>query len=338
VKNQPKEKAMRGFDYARLEQITRIEKPFRGTTNRFPLGSRKANLKNFYVREEDGVKVFDITCDTRWASTKITKEEYLAAKAANKKNVHEYTNIDGIVDEYIQYDHPVHILGTSYPDGYFQFNADPEKYAYGQGEKKFLSDATSGWFKNDSRRGGMVWSIGRSDAWRMMPIFKNMRVTTDQAMRSLDEYSVIGRKVNRKVGKDVLAGYEHFYKVSETMCKAMDRDAFLRTAKEVLDEHKGEHDDFACAEALRDQAPLDAMILYATAMGIGRIQNQIVHPNWHRSEPHEIFENLKRHMNTRIYKEHPEVFKLVRYGMDEKYPPSVWGYEIEVNGEIVQQY
>jgi hypothetical protein len=43
-------------------------------------------------------------------------------------------------------------------------------------------------------------------------------------------------------------------------------------------------------------------------------------------------------MNTRIYKEHPEVFKLVRYGADEKYPPSVWGYEVEVNGEIVQQY
>jgi hypothetical protein len=183
----------------------------------------------------------------------------------------------------------------------------------------------------------MVWSIGRSDAWRVMPIFKNMRVTTDQAMRSLDEYSVIGRKVNRKVGKEVLAGYEHFYKVSETMCKAMDREAFLRTAKEVLEEHRDDT-DFEVADELRDQAPLDAMILYASALGVGRIQDQIVHPNWHRSEPHEIFENLKRHMNNRIYKEHPEVFKLVRYGTDEKYPPSVWGYEIEVNGEIVQQY
>jgi hypothetical protein len=43
-------------------------------------------------------------------------------------------------------------------------------------------------------------------------------------------------------------------------------------------------------------------------------------------------------MNTRIYKEHPEVFTSVRYGMYENYPPSVWGYDIEVNGEIVQQY
>jgi hypothetical protein len=151
------------------------------------------------------------------------------------------------------------------------------------------------------------------------------------------EYSVIGRKVDRKMGKDVLAGYEHFYKVSETMCKAMDREAFLRTAKEVLEEHR-HRTDFETAEALRDQAPLDAMILYANALGVGRIHEQIMHPNWHRSEPLEIFENLKRHMNTRIYKEHPKVFTSVRYGMYENYPPSVWGYDIEVNGEIVQQY
>lgn len=328
---------MRGFDYARLERIMNTEKPFRGTTNRFPVGSRRRNLQNFYVREENGIKVFDITCGTRWVSTKITKEEYLAAKAANK-NVHEYTNIDGSVEEYTQYDHPVHILGTSYPDGYFQFNADPEKYAYGQGEKKFLSEASNGWFKNDSRRGGMVWTFGQREFYRIMPIFKNMRVTTEGDMNSLDEYSVIGRKVDRKIGKEILAGYEHFYKVSETMCKAMDRDAFLRTAKEVLEEHYGEHDDFAYAETLRDQAPLDAMILYAVALDVGRIHDQITHPNWHRSEPIEIFENLKRHMNNKIYKEHPEVFKLVRYGMYESYPPSVWGYEIEVNGEIVQQY
>jgi len=326
---------MRGFDYARLEQITKVEKPFRGTANRFPIGSRRRNLQNFYVREVDGVKVFDVTCGTRWSSEEITKEEYDAAKARGDKRVHEYANTNE-PNKYMRYDHPIHILGTVYPK-YFQFNAEGN-YPYGQGERKFLSDATTGWFKNDSRRGGMVWEFGQREFYRIMPIFKNMRVSTEGDMNSLDEYVVIGRKVNRKVGKDVLAGYEHFYKVSETMCKAMDRDTFLRIAKEVLDEHEKRDNDFAVAEELRDQAPLDAMILYAVSMGVGRIEDQIMHPNWHRSEPHEIFENLKRHMNTRIYKEHPEVFTSVRYGMYENYPPSVWGYDIEVNGEIVQQY
>jgi len=325
---------MRGFDYARLEQITKEVKPFRGTANRFPLGSRKHNLKNFYVREVDGVKVFDVTCGTRWSSEEITKEEYDAAKARGDKRVHEYANTNE-PNKYMRYEHPIHVLGTVYPK-YFQFNAEGN-YPYGQGEKKFLSENASGWFKNDSRRGGMVWEFGQREFYRVMPIFKNMRVSTEGDMRSLDEYVVIGRKVNRKIGKEVLAGYEHFYKVSETMCKAMDRDAFLRTAKEVVEEN-GHAKAFEVAEALRDEAPLDAMILYAVALDVGRIQQQIMHSHWGNTQPIEVFENLKRHLNKRIYKAHPEVFSEIRYSMGEVYPPSIWGYEIEVNGNIVQQY
>jgi hypothetical protein len=163
-----------------------------------------------------------------------------------------------------------------------------------------------------------------------------MRISTKDNFEVLDDYAVVGKKVNRKVGKDLLAGYEAFYKTAETMCKAMSRELFLDTAKELINENKDKH--FEVAEALRDQAPLDAMIFYALALDVGKIDAQIMHPNWYQSEPHEIFCNLKRHMNKRIYKEHPEVFIPVRYGKGEKYPPSIWGYEVEVNGETVQQY
>ena len=328
---------MRGFDYKRLEQITKVEKPFRGTTNRFPIASRSHNLKNFYVREEDGVKVFDVTCGTRWHTVELTKEEYDAALARGEKNVHDVTRAANEI-AYVRYEHPIHILGTSRPDGWFEFNAEGN-YPYGQGEKKFLSDYTGGWFSNDSRRGGMVWTTRhRIGDLRIMPIFKGLKVSTDGEMTPEFEYVVIGKKVDRKMGKEVLAGYERFYKVSETMCKAIDRDAFLRTAKEVIEEHKGEHDDFAYAEALRDEAPLDAMILYAVALDVGMIQQQIMHPNWGTTQPIEVFDNLKRHLTKRIYKAHPEVFSEIRYSMNEVYPPSIWGYDIEVNGNIVQQY
>ena len=95
---------------------------------------------------------------------------------------------------------------------------------------------------------------------------------------------------------------------------------------------------FEAAEALRDQAPLDAMILYAVSMDVGRIQQQIMHPNWYQSEPHDIFTNLKRKMNNRIYMAHPEVFTPVHYGKGEAYPPSIWGYDIVVNDEVMVQY
>jgi len=326
---------MQGFHYDRLNRIAKTEKPYRGTTNRFPLGDRKQNLKNFYVREENGVIVFDVTCGTRWQSTIITKEEYDAERAMGKSNVHAYTH--STPHEYIRYEHPVHILGTVRPDGFFEFNAEGN-YAYGQGEKRFLSDYSAGWFNNDSRRGGMIWTIRDQSGYkRIMPIFKGLKLSTDGRMTSKDEYVVIGKKVDRKVGREVLAGYEHFYKVSETMCKAMDREAFLRTAKEVIDEHK-HGKAFEAAEALRDEAPLDAMILYAVALDVGRIQQQIAHPQWGHTEPIEVFDNLKRHLTKRVYKEHRGVFKDIRYGVNEAYPPSIWGYEVEVNGEIVQQY
>ena len=320
---------MRGFDYARLEQITRVEKPYRGTTDRYPVGIRRQNTKNFFVREEDGRKVFDVTYGTRFKSHNITKEEYDEHIAKGMGNVHHYTHDN----TFIRYEHVPHLVGTSHPEGYFQFTSEA---SYGQGDRKFLSDCSHGWFVNDSRRGGMVWTFGRGSSYRCIPIFEGMRVSTKDNFHVLDDYVVIGKKVNRKVGKDILEGYETFYKTAETMCKAMPRDVFLATAKEVIDENKDKY--FEAAEALRDQAPLDAMILYAISMDVGRIYQQVAHPNWYSTEPYEIFNNLKRKMNNRIYREHTEVFTPVHYGKDDTYPPSIWGYEVVVNGEVKRQY
>jgi len=327
---------MNGLSYARLEQITKVEKPYRGTTDRYPVGNRRHNHKNFFVREENGVKVFDVTYGTRHKSHHCTKEEFDAAEATGENNIYKHDYSDRI--EYLRYEVVPYRIGTVYPEEYFQFNAE---YCYGQGDRSFLSDCTNGWFLNDSRRGGMVWTFGgggrgRKEFFRCIPIFRGMRVSTADNFDVLDDYAVVGKKVNRKVGKDLLGGYESFYKTAETMCKAMPRELFLEIAKEVIDENKDKY--FEAAEARRDQAPLDAMILYAMALDVGKIDAQIMHPSWYQSEPHEIFCNLKRKMNHGLYKEHPEVFIPVHYGKGEAYPPSIWGYEVMVNGEIVQQY
>jgi hypothetical protein len=322
---------MNGLNYDRLWRITQTEKPYRGTTDRFPVGSRRHNLKNFFVRDENGVRVFDVTYGTRYKSYPCTKEEFDAMEATGKHDIHKYDRGDCV--EYLRYEVAPFKIGTVYPAGYFQFNADTY---YGQGDRAFLSDCTNGWFCNDSRRGGMVWTFGRGESYRCIPIFKGMRVSTENNFEVLDDYVVVGKKVNRKVGKDLLGGYETFYKTAETMCKAMSRELFLETAKEIIEEDDSDY--FKAAEARRDQAPLDAMILYAMALDVGKIEQQIRHPNWYQSEPHEIFCNLKRHMNKRLYKEHPEVFIPVHYGKGEAYPPSIWGYEVMVNGEVQQQY
>ena len=81
---------MKGLSYARLERITQTEKPYRGTTDRYPVGNRRHNLKNFFVREENGVKVFDVTYGTRFKSHPLTKKEFDAMESAGAKDNHKY--------------------------------------------------------------------------------------------------------------------------------------------------------------------------------------------------------------------------------------------------------
>jgi hypothetical protein len=323
---------MNGLNYERLNKIAMTQAPYRGSLDRFPLFGRRENTKNFFVREVNGVKVFDIVYGTRTKSTKLTHKEYLERKLQGHKSLHEYTYQSDGRTEYWLYETMRNVLGTVYPEGYFQFNADLD--TYGQGDKALLSRFTTGWFHNDSRRGGMVHTNGR---WTVCtPIFQGARASATDSFQLLDDYEVIGRKVNRKVGKDVLGRYESFYKTTETMCKAMSKDTFLDVAKEVIEDNKEKY--FEAAESMRDQAPLDALILYCMALDVASLPHQIRSRDWYTSTPHDIFSNLKRKLNTQIYKENPEVFTLVRYGKGEAYPPSIWGYEVEVNGQKVEQY
>ena len=80
---------MKGLSYARFEQITKTTLPYRGTTNRYPVGNRRHNLKNFYVREENGVKVFDVTYGTRHKSHQCTKEQFdaMGGETADNNNI-----------------------------------------------------------------------------------------------------------------------------------------------------------------------------------------------------------------------------------------------------------
>ena len=335
---------MLGLNYDRLDKITKVEKPFRGTTNRFPIGKRRHNTKYFLVREEDGKRVFDIVFGTSWHSVSITEEEYEAERKLKNNRVHKYTPSDLTQKpEFIRYDHPPHILGTVYPEGYFQFKVGARIH---QGDRKFLSDLSNGWFTCDSRRGGLVYrAFAYGSASIPMPIYEGMRVYTD-TMQPLDQYVVIGRKVDRKASRELVKPYENFYRVSEVMCKALDKESFLKIAEEVYanvkpqegNKYVSAQDFLRDAEALREEAPLDAMILYCFGMQVGNIPNAMRNPGWHNITPSSVHSNLMRTINTGLYKLHPEVFKPVEYQMGEAYPQSPWGYEVMVNGESKSQY
>jgi hypothetical protein len=297
------------------------------------------------VREEDGQRVFDIVHGQRWKHITLTEAEHDECAKQGMPRLNKYKQQDGTW-EYYRYEVYPDIVGVVRPDNTFEFTAE----RYGQGNRSILSSYSLGWLCTESRRGGMIWmGNGRRKA---MPIYNGLRVDCD-TMQPTKPITVIGRKVDRKLGKTLLAKYADFYMTTEVMTKAMNYDVFVKTMVEVVNEHLGEinsNTDWSVftgkADTLVDSAPLDAAMLYIYAWDVGNMRwnvrrfmdTQYSNFSAHEDEPHTMFLNLKRRLNKEIYKANDDVFKKVEYTNCEMFPPSEWGYTVMVDGVEVEQY
>ena len=339
---------MQGLNYTRLNSISNSVSPYRGSVNRFPIASRRHNTKYFLVREEDGQRVFDIVHGQRWKHITLTKAEHDNLAKQGSTKLRSYQHGDGTW-EYYTYEVSPNILGVVRPDNTFEFTST----SYGQGDRGILSTYGHGELCTNSRMGGMIW-IGRlhgNGERGAFPIYQGMRVNCE-SMQPTKPITVIGRKVDRKVGKDLLASYASFYATTEVMTKAMDYEVFVRTMGDVMNDHMDgdiaqDHAVYSAkAETLIHTAPLDAAMLYMMGWDIGGMRwnlRRFLDTNFsrysaHEDTPHTMFLNLKRRLNKEIYKAHEKVFKKVEYVNGEMYPPSEWGYTVMVDGVEVKQY
>ena len=339
---------MQGLNYTRLNSISNSVSPYRGSVNRFPIASRRHNTKYFLVREDEGQRAFDIVHGSNWKHVTLTKAEHDNLAKQGSTKLRNYQQSDGTW-EYYTYEITPNILGVVRPDNTFEFTSN----SYGQGDRGILTSYMHGFLSTNSRMGGMIWTgrlhgNGERGAY---PIYKGMRVNCD-SMQPTKPITVIGRKVDRKVGKDLLASYASFYATTEVMTKAMDYEVFVRTMGDVMNDHMGgdiarDHTEYSAkAEALIHTAPLDAAMLYMMGWDIGNMRwnlRRFLDTNFsrysaHEDTPHTMFLNLKRRLNKEIYKAHEQVFKKVEYVNGEMYPPSEWGYTVMVDGQEVKQY
>jgi hypothetical protein len=338
---------MIALNYDRLNEISLREKNhYRGDKTRFPIGARKQNNRCFYVREENGEKVFEITYGQLWSSKEVTKEEYEALKAAGE-DVRAYAEDTTAGTTYMQYEILPNVIGMVRPDNTFEFN----KTQYHQGERGIISQWSYGYFLNDSRRGGMLYRNGT----KTHPIWKGMRMNCETMMPT-QEYQVFTRQVDRKASKELTAPYKDFLRTSETMLKAMDWATFISTASEIHTQYMPEtgetHNGFAflkygrIAERVKDEAPLDAAVLFMLQLGVGELQwdlrrymesGSARHSRGDES-PEELFVQMKRGINKVLYRAHKEVFKTIEHPAGKQYPAGDWGVEIIVNGKQVEQY
>lgn len=346
-------------NYERLMKITKTEKPFRGNPNRFPIGARSQNTKCFYRRQEDGVDVFDITYGYKHIRNALTAEEYEALALAGADNIFKAARWDSDNNtwsttnfDYYTYHNPPNVLGTVRPDNTFEFNTD----TFHQGERQVMSRWSRGYFTNDSRRGGLVYTEGWRGEKLMHPIWHGMRVHCD-TMKPTQEYQVFTKQVDRKASKKLMAPYKDFYQTTETMLKAMDWATFIQVAGDVHTQYKEEtpnphhdHSAFnhygAIAERVKSEAPIDAAILFMLQMDIGQLRWDTVHylrngnvrKSYSHESPEELFVNMKRGINKFLYRAHKETFKRVEQTANKCYPASDWGVEIFVDGKQVEQY
>jgi hypothetical protein len=169
-------------------------------------------------------------------------------------------------------------------------------------------------------------------------------------------YQVVGKRVNRKEGKEFLKRYEDFYKVNEVMLKAMDYKSYMETAHDIASSleiptdrwrpYNEDHEKLITyAESCINSAPLDAGVAFALAYEVKDVWSRLraftgAGNNYYSREVEleSIFTNLKRKLNNELYRKNPTVMNLVEHQMGSLYPASQWGIDIYVNGKEVEQY
>ena len=334
---------MKALTWDRLTNITKTAKPYRGTTNRFPIGDRRHNTKDFVSEERNGEQVYVIRYGHSWKEHQHTKEEFLASPST----IHERNNNGE--STYISYTTIPRELGIVRSDNTFEFT----NRGYGQGDNIIMSGWSCGWFFRSSRHGGMVFK----SSGLFHPIFKGMKVNCDTMMPAEgSEYQVVGKRVSRKDAKEFLVRYADFYQVNEVMLKATDYKTYMATALEIMNENnltsdswclpsEGKEKLVSFAEANLNTAPMDAGIAFALAYDVSdmyrrvRAQNGSGYSYYDREiELETVFSNMKRKLNKELYRRNPSVMKLTNYVPNEVYPPSEWGVDVYVNGVEVEQY
>ena len=335
------------YTYKKLEEITKVQKPYRGSTNRYPTGNRLHSTKNFYVEELDGEKVFKVTYGCSTSRDMVTKEEF---DALPQRSRHEGKNYMTNQTEYWHYTTKPYEIGIMRPDETFEFTA---LYLH-QGVNMYLTNEfmRHGMVVCSSRHGGVVYK----DSWRnpdfMFPIFNGLRIRTDTLLpHESQNIKLYKKNIDRKLAKPLIDEYGDMMKTSGVMFSAMEMELFMSEAKEIIRDAVNagidnqelpylsrENTEKLIAEANkanREKRYFDCAVINAYLMDANRMQYIL---RWGNSNynggrtPLSIHQAMIRGLTKRLYKnEEPFTRNEIVWG--NPYPSSDWGFELTLNGE-----
>lgn len=251
------------LEYARLKEITETQKPYRKTTNRYPLSYRNHTGKCFFVEQgADGQPEYHIAYQHYWKTKYITEAE---ANEIREKNgwvgTEDAVTSNGETIEptrYYTYEKIWNIIGVVRADNTFEFTQD---YSLHQGTRYFLTmmfgkgkeqDVSHAHVTSSIRHGGVCYfenkvcgyhddhpTWAKYKASMVIPLFQGQKIDLG-SNRSVLNYQVQLPTVDRKRSKAVMEKYQDNLKLTNAMFKTMSSEVFCSELEEVFTEIYGE--------------------------------------------------------------------------------------------------
>lgn len=344
------------FNYQWLLDITKYQKPIRGTTNRYPMDDRRyAHYKYFLAEEIDGELAFVVHYGQKWEKQRITQEEYTEAVKHNQQGTAPYRSVSHTSDGngymmYVGVPNPIAIVR---PDNTVEFCAD----RYYQGARQMINTWSPfrTFVNNEAHRGGTIIRQYRNSPWQSPevahPFFKGLRLNLDGLkLHPSSEYELYKTRVNRKVAKQIMADYVYMFDTAAPFISNMDMSMLKELCNDVMDDRdslvtEGCGSTFETLEERYKDDPVNFMLLHFIKLAVtpeffSRItsRHDYMFDYSLRRYKDNLVDYVKRkarkhvlsHDNGALYYEQVPSGKL---------PPSNdWGYKLVVDGIETKQF
>jgi len=338
------------LDYNRLERITQVEKPYRGTEDKYNLEERRYSHKSFTPETINGERVFRISYYHSYEKVMVTKEVYDAMPKSEQNRVYIQNYASGAT--YTTHTKKPLEIGIMYPDNSFEFTAEGE-YAYTQGIKTAFSShyLPASRLGSDSKRGGL--RVSNNDFAH--PVFKGLRVYVNTLeLHELCSYETVGYKTNIKEVRARFAPYKESFVVADVMIKNMkfsDIGELIR--EEIPTEALGSYGDLLKTFSYRDiynnavsnliTNPLTSTLAIATLINTNAIRTRLRYTSVGSADFAPVLENLVEKVIKRFKTElcrtnTGTLLKKVIHPSSKKLPTSIWDYEVMVTGIEALRY
>ena len=335
--------------YEHLKRITETQKPYRGTTDKYPFADRHHNYKYFYPREVNGEIEYHVGYYHKWESETMTAEEFNAKKSSmakgERKKWQEETiwkkDSSGIertgnfikdfknpkVDLIIRSDNTVEIVTNSFHQG-MRMIFSAWNYA-------------NGVFQSSVEHGGIVYGRRDSRGDIRIPIFKHMRFNMDtMAIHESSKYLAKYDTVDRKKSKEAMNIYQDKLNGAYAFITCMDRETFNQDKEEVTNELIEIDNHYYWGKEKRDGAlliadkiffekPVEAIYVYMKAFNVGYYTSS-------QAQPSDWINGFKKKFAKYIHVKHDTFTKKYLTHL-ENFKSSPWNIDITIDGKMVER-